>query len=108
MEEKDLWKLENRENIERAILGNLRGMSKECLEGKRPRAQYMHFWRDIKKKIATYLKVYPGPEKDKNGCIEQSAYRIIEDTWNYLKTIKPVKENQAEISENVLEIIGGN
>jgi hypothetical protein len=82
-------------------------MSRECLEGKRPRAQYMHFWRDIKKKIATYLNVYPEPS-DKEGCIEQSAYHVIEDTWNYLKTIKPVKENQAEISRNVLEIIGEN
>jgi hypothetical protein len=98
IEEKDLWKPENRENIERAILGNLRGMSRECLEGKRPRAQYMHFWRDIKKKIATYLKVYTTTGQD-------GTYDIIFRVWEYLKGIKPIKENQAEISKNVLKIL---
>ena len=35
----------------RAIIGDIRNISDDCISRPRPRVQYMHLWRSIKKKI---------------------------------------------------------
>ena len=80
----------------RAIIGNIRNMSDDCLNRPRPRAQYIHFWRGIKKKIVTTLPEIPeGPLK----VIVGDLGKILE-AWP-----KPVNSDSPAISKACLDYL---
>jgi hypothetical protein len=80
----------------RAIIGNIRNMSDDCLNRPRPRAQYIHFWRSIKKKIVATLPEIPeGPLK----VIVGDLGKILE-AWP-----KPVNTDSPEISKACLDYL---
>lgn len=80
----------------RAIIGNIRNMSDDCLNRPRPRAQYIHFWRGIKKKIiATLPEISESPLK----TAVEGLGKILE-SWP-----KPVNSDSPEISRACLDYL---
>jgi hypothetical protein len=80
----------------RAIIGNIRNMSDDCLNRSRPRAQYIHFWRGIKKKIVATLPEIP------DGSLRTTVEGLgkVLETWP-----KPVNSDSLEISKACLDYL---
>lgn len=82
----------------RAIIGNIRNMSSDCIERPRPRTQYMHFWRNTKKKLAEVLA--------EKGLLCTQRREVLEGLSEILKEYeKPQNTDSPEISKKCLEYL---
>jgi len=79
---------------QRAILGGLRNMSNDIITRPRPRAQYIHYWRSVRKKIIETIPDLqdPGNLKGILGILDkyqsiknQDSPSIARDILEYMK-----------------------
>lgn len=85
----------------RALIGDIRNMTSDCLENLRERAQYMHFFRENYKKISEILQKW-SPEVSK----ESQPYTIISEIYTeYRNSPRATKENSQELSQKLISIL---
>ncbi len=88
-----------------AIIGNIRNMSQDCIERPRPRVQYIHFWRGIKKKLRETLSEMKSFRQSTGSEIPLESDLIelsqILETWQ-----KPTNSDSPEISKACLQWLG--
>ena len=85
------------EMASRALLGDLRNMTRQCLADTRPRAQYMHFYRLNHKKIKDLLE---------NWNSEVPKCQVLWDILEYYNTHPKCTFNtQRELSQDIQNIL---
>ena len=84
----------------RAIIGNIRNMSMDCVQGIRPRAQYLHFWRSTKKKMIEVDSELSGDTSDLRRATFYALKGVLDQYPN------PTNKEAPEISEKCLQVLG--
>lgn len=85
----------------RALIGDLLNMSSDCIEDLRPRAQYMHFYRDHYKKIKSLLREGVW-ETEKTSPYKRVLIGIL---GVYSEFPSATKENSMELSKKHLKVL---
>ena len=87
----------------RALIGDLLNMSSDCVENSRPRAQYMHFYRDHYKKVKELLR-----EGIWETEVNYNYKRILIGILGvYSDSPKPTKESSMNLSKRFLNLLIG-
>lgn len=86
------------EMASRALIGDFRNMTHDCIENLRPRAQYMHFYRGSIKKLRDLFD---------NWCIQDLSKKLVlQEIYEYLCSHPKVNhDNQIETSKNIMGIL---
>ncbi len=75
-------------------------MSSDCISGVRPRTQYLHFWRDMKKKMAEVDTELSGDTSDPRRATFYALKGVLDSYKN------PTNRDAPEISAKCLQILG--